>query len=351
MPESGYLPPQSNQEVRSSTSRGLESFLETNRLSFGFTSYRTGFLYLVGLVPDGRISLHQRAFERAMGVHADEQGLTIATAWQIWTLVNQLGQGEHLSDGTDAFYVPRSSHVTGDLDAHDVARDEEGRLLFVNTKYSCVARVSETASFSPVWTPPFISRLAPEDRCHLNGFCLEQGVPKYATAVSTTDSVSGWREKRAEGGCLIDIQTDTILSMDLSMPHSPRLADERLYVLNSGHGSLCEVDRVDGHLRTIANLPGFLRGLSIHGNYAFVGLSLPRDGNFAGLPLSDRLSVQDVSPWCGLQIVDLQSGDVVHWLRFDQGVEELFDVFVLPGVRRPMALGISNDEVKQHITY
>lgn len=351
MPDSGLPSPAPASDVRISTSRGLDAFLDSHKLSFGFTSYRTGFLYLVGLVPDGRISLNQRAFERVMGVHADENGLTIATAWQIWTLSNTLQPGEQLPDGTDAFYVPRGSRVTGDIDAHDVALDDDGHVLFVNTKYSCLATLADNASFRPIWTPPFISKLAGEDRCHLNGFCLEAGKPKFATAVSTSDSVSGWREKRSEGGCLIDVQSNHILAADLSMPHSPRISDGWLYLLNSGHGTLCEIDRENGHVRTIAELPGFLRGLSIHDNYAFVGLSLPRDGNFAGLPLSDRLSEKDIAPWCGVQIIDLRTGDIVHWLRFDSGVDELFDVFVLPGVRRPMALGILNDEVRQHVIY
>jgi uncharacterized protein (TIGR03032 family) len=102
------------------------------------------------------------------------------------------------------------SHTTGDVDAHELAVDGKDRLVFVNTKYSCLATAHTVHSFKPVWKPKFISKLAPEDRCHLNGLAMQNGAPKYVTAVSRFDVVDGWRERRHESGILIDVETDRV---------------------------------------------------------------------------------------------------------------------------------------------
>jgi uncharacterized protein (TIGR03032 family) len=107
----------------------------------------------------------------------------------------------------DAVYIPQVAHFTGDLDTHDLAFDPHGRILFVNTLFSCLSRVSESRSFTAIWKPPFTSRLAAEDRCHLNGLALKDGRPAFATAVSTTDVTDGWREHRRDGGVIVDIAT------------------------------------------------------------------------------------------------------------------------------------------------
>ncbi len=330
-------------------SRGLNTWLAEKNLSFGFTSYRTGRLYMVGLVDDGRLSFHQRQFERAMGVHASGSSLVLATGWQIWRMENVLKPGQRFQD-CDACFVPRVAYITGDLDAHDVVLDQDDRVIFVNTKYSCLATLDPVHSFDPVWTPSFISKLAPEDRCHLNGLAMEQSLPRYVTSVSQSDGVSGWRDRRSTGGCILDVNTGDVLTDQLSMPHSPRLHDGQLYVLDSGRGHLCKIDRASGDKTILADLPGFARGLSIFGSYAFIGLSLPRDQGFAGLEIADNLKARDCEAWCGVQIIDLETGNTIHWIRFEADVDELYDTFVLPGIRRPMALSYQSEELKTLIT-
>jgi hypothetical protein len=49
-------------------------------------------------------------------------------------------------------------------------------------------------------------------------------------------------------------------------------------------------------------------------------------------------------------VIDLRSGDIVHSLRIEGVVEELYDVQVLPGVRRPMAIGFKTDEIRRLVT-
>ena len=208
--------------------------------------------------------------------------------------------------------------------------------MFVNTKYSCLASSDPVHSFKPLWQPRFISRLAPEDRCHLNGMAMQDGRPKYVTAVSRSDVVDGWRERRHEGGVIVDVATDRIVTQDLSMPHSPRLANGSLWVLDSGRGYLCRVDTDNGQIERVAFCPGFLRGLSFWRHFALVATSLPRDSSFLGLELEDNIKAKDGVARCGAFIVDTRNGDLLHWIRFQGAVRELFDAAFIPGVLAPI---------------
>ncbi len=234
---------------------------------------------------------------------------------------------------------------------HDIAVDAKGAPLFVNSLFSCLARPSETHRFVPIWKPKFISKLAAEDRCHLNGLAMEDGHPRYVTAVSTTDVNEGWREHRKDEGVVIDLESDDIVADGLSMPHSPRLQNGTLYLLNSGKGEFGTVDLSSGKFEPIAFCPGYARGLTISGDFALIGLSKIRDNKtFAGLPLSASLKEKGVEARCALQVVDLRSGDSVHSLNFKGIVKELYDVVALPGVMRPAALGFKTDEIRRTIT-
>ncbi|MBU1213179.1 MAG: TIGR03032 family protein [Alphaproteobacteria bacterium] len=330
-------------------SRGLPSWLRRNNVSLAFTSYQSGRLYLVGISEEDKLAFHERFFARAMGLYADEQRLVLATAYQVWRLENTLAiGGEH--EGHDRYFVPRTAHTTGDIDIHELALLDDERIVFVNTMYSCLATLSKTHSFRPFWKPPFISKLAAEDRCHLNGLAMRDGKPSHVTAASKSDAVYGWRDRRDEGGCVIDVAANEVVTEQLSMPHSPRWYKNELWVLNSGTGYLCVIDTSTGKSDPRVFCPGFLRGLAFHNGHAIVGLSRPRDGTFSGLQLDDELKRRDAEPRCGVHIINLASGDVVNWIEFTGGVAELFDVQVLPGVRRPMAAGILNDEIHHFIT-
>jgi protein O-GlcNAc transferase len=331
-------------------SRHFLGWLHESGISLACTTYQTNRLFLIGAKPDGTLSAFERAFDRPMGLTATAERLYLSTRWQIWRFDDALPAGETYR-GYDRCYVPRQAITTGDLDVHDMALDGSGRLVFVNTAYSCLATPSERYSFTPLWQPPFISRLAAEDRCHLNGLAIADGAPAYVTAVSRSDVTSGWRQRREQGGCVIDVEDGEIVIDTLSMPHSPRLYDDRLLVLNSGAGELGWVDRATRRFEPIAFCPGFLRGLAIHRHYAIVGLSQSRrERAFAGLALDDRLREKDAEPRCGLWVVDLRSGTVAHWLQFEGVVIELYDVAVLPNTRRPMALGFQSDEIQRLIT-
>jgi uncharacterized protein (TIGR03032 family) len=269
---------------------------------------------------------------------------------QITTFVDA-AEGTPTKDGYDAVYVPQLAHYTGDLDVHDLGFDREGRIIFANTLFSCLAAVSDTHSFNPLWRPPFTSRLAAEDRCHLNGLAMEDGAPAYVTAVAETDVADGWRDNRGGGGLVIEVASGRIVCRGLSMPHSPRLHDGRLYVLNSGAGEFGAIDPEAGRFAPITFCPGYLRGLCFLAGHAVVGLSEPRENRtFAGLPLQERLADSKVEPRCGLYVIDLKTGDVAHWLRIEGIVSELYDVVSLPGVIRPSMIGFKSDEIRRTIS-
>jgi uncharacterized protein (TIGR03032 family) len=331
-------------------SRHLAAWLADAGISLVFSTYQTNRLFLVGVKPDGSLSTFERAFDRPMGLAATADRLHLTTRAQIWRLDDALpGGAEH--NGYDRVYVPRLAHTTGDVDAHDVAVDRAGRIVFVNTAYSCLAGISDRYSFVPLWKPPFISKLAAEDRCHLNGVAMVDGAPAYATAVSRSDVAAGWRDRREHGGIIIDVEDDEIVLDTLSMPHSPRVYREKLWVLNSGSGELGWVDRSRGRFEPIAFCPGFLRGLAFWDDFAIVGLSKPRhERTFSGLALDAALGAKDSEARCGVWVIDLRRGTVAHWLQLEGVVVELYDVALLPGVRRPMALGLQSDDIQRWIT-
>jgi uncharacterized protein (TIGR03032 family) len=332
-------------------SRQLPEWLAEHRVSLAFTTYQSAKLFLIGRRPDGRLSVTERTFSRCMGLWGSAQTLWMSSLYQLWRFENALAAGER-HQGHDRLYVPQAGFTTGDLDIHDVAVDAAGRPVFAATLFSCLATTSETHSFAPLWRPPFISKLAAEDRCHLNGIAMRDGAPAYVSAVAATDVADGWREHRRGGGVIVDVAADEIVCRGLSMPHSPRLHDGTLYVLDSGSGRFGRVDPARGAFEPIAFCPGYLRGLAFIDRFAVVGLSRPRAENktFAGLELGETLAAKNVSARCGLMAIDLRNGDIVHWLNIGGVVEELYDVAVLPGVVRPTALGFKSDEIRRVIT-
>jgi uncharacterized protein (TIGR03032 family) len=332
-----------------SASRQFPAWLVEHKVSFAFTTYQAGKLFIVGVKEEGRLSLFERTFSRCMGLWGDGETLWMSSLYQLWRFDNALQPGQ-LHRGYDRLYVPQVGSTTGDLDIHDVGVTAAGEVVFVNTLFGCLASLSVANSFTPVWKPPFISRLAAEDRCHLNGLAMENGEPRYVTAVSQSDVVDGRRDRRRDGGCVIEVPSGDVIVTGLSMPHSPRIYRDKLWVLDSGTGEFGWIDRKAGTFESVASCPGYLRGLCFVEDFAVIGLSKPRDNTFSGLALHDNLAARETEPWCGILVNDLRTGDIVHWLRLEGVVTELYDVVALPAVIRPMALGFRTDEIRRTIT-
>jgi uncharacterized protein (TIGR03032 family) len=308
------------------------------------STYQSG--RVVMLRADGdSLNTHFRSFENPMGMALGPRYLALGTARHVWEYRDVPAAARHLQPAGrhDACFLPRASHVTGDIRVHDMAFAGD-ELWVVNTRFSCLCTLDRDHSFVPRWRPPFISALAPEDRCHLNGLAVVGGRPRYVTALGRSDAPDGWRETKASGGLLIDIEkgeSGETVAGGLSMPHSPRWHAGRLWVLESGKGELGVVDLATGRVDPVAQLPGFTRGLAFAGPYAFVGLSQVRESVFGGLPLGERLKERV----CGVWAIDVRTGATVAFLRFEDAVQEIFEVTLLPGLRFPELLEPDGDLV------
>lgn len=335
--------------LRIHASAGLWPWLADHHISLALTTYQSNRLFLIGRKDEpGRLAIQERLFDKPMGLFWQNDTLTLGCRYQFWQLANRLPAGQ-THEGGDRLYLPRQSWITGDLNAHDVALDAAGRLLFVNTDFSCLATLDPDYSFVPLWQPPFITKLVAEDRCHLNGLALQDGEPTWMTACSQTDDPAGWRAHRLAGGCVLHLPSNTIAATGLSMPHSPRWYRDRLWLLNSGSG---EFGWLDGErFVPVTFCPGFVRGLAFHGDYALVGFSQLRSSSFGGLALEQRLAADGQTPQCGLAVIEIATGALVHGLHFATLVEELFDIAVIPACRQPRALGLQDDAIERLVTF
>ena len=327
------------EDTQISITPGLAQWMLTNSVSLAFTSYQTGQLILAGVGPDGRLSFNEQNYARATGLCYDNGRLFVGSMFQIWRLENMLRPGHFANKAFDRVFVPRTAHTVNYVDVHEIGVDRTDRLIFVNSRYSCLATIDKMHSFQPLWKPDFISALVPEDRCHLNGMAMVDGMPKYITAISVSDEKDGWRDKRGQGGVLIDVASGDIITDRLSMPHSPRVHEGQLWALDSGRGRVVRIDEASGALDEVAFCPGFLRGLAFHNGYAIVTVSKVRDGSFEELELQEKLRKQGKQAACGVMIVDLNRGTIVESILFEGKVTEMFDIAAIPGVRNPMSVG------------
>jgi uncharacterized protein (TIGR03032 family) len=317
--------------------------------SLVLTTYQAGKVAMLGW--DGqRVTLLMREFDKPLGMAVDDDRMVLATRNDLWFFSNAplLARDylERQPGRYDALFLPRLTYHTGDLHTHDVALSRDGVVL-VNTRFSCLAQLSDRHNFTPIWRPSFVTDIVPEDRCHLNGLAMVDGRPKYVTALGTTDEPGGWREKKATGGVVIDVDTDEIVADGLAMPHSPRWHGGRLWVLNSGAGELLQLDPARRRAEVVCRLPGYLRGLAFVGPYALVGMCRIREKHiFGDLPVQQRCSTL----LCGVVVVDLRKGVEAARFEFTSGCEELYDVHFLPGVSRPMILNLDKPAARQAMT-
>ncbi|WGS48373.1 TIGR03032 family protein [Paraburkholderia sp. D15] len=284
-------------------------------------------------VDDGKPTLSACLLPRSMGMTVSGNRLAVATLHELMVFANLPTLAPSYPprpDHYDAVFVPRMTYYTGDLDLHDMVFDKQ-ILLAVNTRYSCICVIDGYFNFTPIWQPPFVTEFGPDDRCHLNGMAFHDGKVVYATALGQTGTPFGWREGMANGGIVMEVPSGRVIASGLSMPHSPRVIDSRLYVLEGGRGEVLEIDRLSGRRRIVASLPGFTHGLAAYRGVLFVGLSKLRERRGPqGLPIES----ESAALVAGVAAIDLGSGEVLGILEFYNGVDEVFDVQVLPDVLR-----------------
>ncbi|MFK7751337.1 MAG: TIGR03032 family protein [Sedimentitalea sp.] len=327
-------------------SEGFAPWLAANNASLSFTTYQAGKIVFVGANAQNRISIFERSFPRCMGLGPVGNTIWMSSLFQLWRMENFLDPGK-MVDGYDAVFVPVNGHTTGEIDVHDIAQGPDGRPVFVATRVNCIATLDDRHSFVPIWKPPFIDKIIAEDRCHLNGAAFVDGAAQFVTCVAMTNVQRGWSDRRRDGGTVLSVPSGEIVVTGLSMPHSPRLYDGKLWLIQSGTGEFGYVDQDAGRFVPVCDLPGFSRGLAFLDGHAVIGVSRPRkDKTFEGLELDNRLGARGQDPICAILAVNLETGKISHMLQMKGAVQELYDVAVLPGIRRPMALGFMADDIR-----
>jgi uncharacterized protein (TIGR03032 family) len=330
-------------EFRYTQTESFVDVLQQLGASLVITTYQANKL-LVARAAGAGMSMLVRTFDRPMGLAAAGDRFALGCRDQVWEFRSAPAiapmvepAGQH-----DACFIPRTSQVTGDICVHELAWVSD-ELWVVNTRFSCLCTLEPSYSFVPRWRPPFVTALCAEDRCHLNGLAVVDGQPKYVTALGETDTANGWRADKAHGGCLMEVSSGEVVTRGLSMPHSPRWHDGQLWLLESGTGELVLIDVASGRRQTVAELPGFARGLALHGRYAFVGLSKIRPtSTMDGVPLAERRHELK----CGVAAVDLTCGRVCAMLEFQTAVEEIFDIQLLSGIHFPDVMGFQKDTIQ-----
>ena len=330
-------------EFRYTQTESFVGLLRDFGLSLLVSTYQANKLLVVRATSAG-LSTLVRTFNRPMGIAVHGDRFALGTQSEVWSFRNapDIASRLHPPGMHDACYLPRSCHVTGDIGVHELAWAGD-ELWLANTRFSCLCTLDPEHSFVPRWRPSFITALAAEDRCHLNGIAVQDGRVRYVTALGETDTADGWREHKPHGGILIDVPSGEVLLRGLSMPHSPRIHGDQVWLLESGTGRLLHADVAAGRWETIAEFPGFARGLTIYRDHAFVGLSKIRTRSaMNGVPLAERRDELK----CGIGVVDLRSGMQVALLEFQTAVEEVFDVQFLPNLRHPEVIGFQQETVR-----
>lgn len=313
-----------------------ELLLQLNT-SLAISTYQAGKVVLIS--PKNKEELVQlpRTFHSPMGMALKENKLAIATKSEVVITVNNAELAKNypkVPNTYDSLFLPTASYYTGQVDMHDLHYGSNGRLFAVNTSFSCLTVVDDNFSFTPIWKPKFITGFASEDRCHLNGLAMEDGKPKYISALGSTDTRQGWRDDITGGGIIMDIESNEVIAQGLAMPHSPRLVNGKLYCLLSAGEKLVEINPVDGKVTEVAHIPGFVRGMTIVDDYAFIATSKLRQNSstFKHLKIAKNADVASIIA------VHLPTGSQVGKLTYEASVDEIYDIIGLPGLMRPNIL-------------
>ena len=322
-------------KLASEHTSNFSAILKELNISLVVSTYQAGQLVLLR-EEEGTLNTHFVSINKPMGVYADNKRIFVGARQEVMEYKNMPSVSAKMDPPNvhDACYLIKNRHYTGDIDIHEMEYVND-KLWFINTRFSALCSYDQDSSFIPEWIPPFITKLAAEDRCHLNGLCIINDKPKYVTALGKTDTKGGWRTNKRNGGILIDVESNEIVMEGLSMPHSPRWYRDKLWILNSGEGFLTTLDLKTKKLTNIVELPGFARGISFVGPLAFIGLSKVREtAVFSDFPLVERLEERQSGVW----VVNIETKVVIGFLRFTEDVEEIFSVAAISNTSFPAIL-------------
>ncbi|MBL4760931.1 MAG: TIGR03032 family protein [Mariprofundaceae bacterium] len=330
------------------TSPEFPELLAQLNISLILSTYQAGKLLVVS--SDGEnVSLLPRNMDQPMGLALKGNQLAVACMHDTFILAHdtRLGASYPRQPNTyDTMFMPRQQFYSGTLHLHDIGWQNDGSLIAVNTLFSCLCRVDGEHSFTPIWQPSFITELAPEDRCHLNGMAMVDGKAKYVTAFGATNNKDDWRKDKYKAGIIIDVDSGEIIAKGLPMPHSPRVFDGQLYVLLSATGELARVNIETGSYDVIKKFNGYVRGMDKIGDYLFVCMSKIRKSHtFNDSEYAKRQDYQ-----AGFEMIHLPTGGTISHLKFHRSCDEIYDICVLPGLKRPGIAGILDGKYRMALS-
>ncbi len=322
----------------------VPELLNSLNCTLAITTFQAGKVIFISAKNDHEIIQLPRTFHKPMGLAVKEDKIALASKDELILFKGSTTLASSYPKKTgiyDMLYVPTAVYQTGEIDIHDIAWVGDD-LYAVNTSFSCLVQLDEYHHFSPVWQPSFVSALASEDRCHLNGMATEDNKIKYTTAFGTGDTPQSWKAHIPNGGIIIDVEQNEILSSDLAMPHSPRIFDGDLFVLLSATGELVQIDRENGKREVIYQKDGFVRGLAKYDDYMFIGFSRLRKNSSS----FSKLGFSEKALHSGIAIIHAKTRALVGEIRYLASVDEIYDIQIIPNYNRPNILNTISQDYK-----
>ncbi len=328
--------------------KSVSKLLTDIKSVIAISTYQAGKVIFISGKDEVTLNQTPISFKRPMGIALLDNKMAVATLDEIQIFSNSKMLAEqypYSKNKFDALYLPRATYYCGETDLHDI-HFAKGGLWAINTMFSCISSYDINYSFTPRWKPPFISELTAEDRCHLNGMATIDRVPAFVTALGKTNIKGGWRENITKGGVLMKVPSGEIILDNLAMPHSPRIINNKLYLLLSAKGEIIKCNIEKKNYETVFKCPGFIRGMAVYDKYIFVGLSKIRNTS----KTFNKLPVKEMSDYAGIIVIDLEKKQEIGKIKYQTTVEEIFDVQILPNVVSPGMLTVTNKKHKLAIT-
>ena len=332
-------------------SPNVPELLKKLNCSIAISTYQAGKLVFISAKDEDSLTQLPRNFQKVMGIAEDykNQKLALACKDEIIIFKNSKELALYYPKAPnkyDALYMPRATFHTGALDIHDLSFGENEELFAVNTLFSSIVKIDTNYNFTPYWSPPQIDKITGEDRCHLNGMAMKNGMPKYATAFNDGNTPQSWRDKITESGVIYDIENNKMIAKDLAMPHTPRIYNNELYVLLSATGELVKINKENGTYDVVVKIGGFVRGMSLHKDYLFIGQSKLRKNSstFGKLPFA-----KDANQ-AGIVIVHLPTKSITGKITYLTSLDEIYDIHILADKIRPNILNTLTEDYKEGLS-
>lgn len=329
-----------------SASRYFTNWLIQNKCNIIISSFNTGHVLTISQKNNNPF-IYYTCLPRTMGMFYKKNKLTLSSLGNLITYDN-IGEINDCNHGLfDINFKPSKSIYEPDVDIHDIVVTKQNT-FYISSLFSCICTPSkEKYTFDVYWKPPWISKIINEDRCHLNGLCCIDEKPAFVTSVSKLDITRSWSDCSGKKmGIVYDIVNNKIVCDNLSFPHSPRWHQNKLWILESGTGYFGYIE--NGEFKKKVFIPGFLRGLSFHNNYAIVTTSLDRHlENFKKFELFKNIQNKNTNSKCGVWIIDIETFAISQSLIFKGDIKELYDIVIIPDCNKSRILEINDSKIIQ----